>query len=277
VNYTLEDNVIWHAGWKIGANRDDDVTVGGLVGDDVFRHPVYAQFTSDGTARRNLIVDGAADGGMFRGNSSVTENLGIDNPIGLVLGGGTNYNTDTPGGVLIRAAYDVHLGSADIDSANPRGGGVVTVNGKPGSYFRYGIIAHRATLANGQTAAALHAQADFDVPSYMDWSDTVIYQWATSGNSTADFGSFPSQVHQTFANMIWDDPTSGTNVNNGSVTLPNPYTADQLYQALGFTGGDAPARKRAFIEYAVAHPEVHIQRQALNLLWTGYGISHSVL
>jgi hypothetical protein len=178
--------------------------------------------------------------------------------------------------VLLQADYNAHLGSADIDTANPRRGGISTVNGKAGSYFRHGIIAHRGILAASQTYAALHAQADFDVPSYMDWSDTVIYQWATSGNSTADFGSFPSQVHQTFANMIWDDPTSGTNVNNGSVTLPNPYTADQLYQALGFTGGDAPARKRAFIEYAVAHPEVHIQRQALNLLWTGYGISHSI-
>jgi hypothetical protein len=276
VGYTLEDNVIWHAGWKIGASRDDDVTAGGLVGDDVFRHPVYANVTSNGTARRNLIVDGAADGGMFRGDINLTENLGIDNPIGLALGGGTHYDVDRPGGVLIRADYNAHLGSADIDAANPRGGGITNSNGKPGSYFRHGIVAHRATLAQGITYAALHTQADFDVPSYMDWSDTVVYQWSASGFSTASFSTFPAQIHQTFNNMVWDDPTSGTNVNNGSATLPNPYTADQLYQALGFTGGDVAARKQAFIQYAVEHPEAHIQRNALNLLWAGYGINHSI-
>jgi hypothetical protein len=276
VHYTLEDNVIWHAGWKVGANRDDSVTAGGLVGDDVFRHPIYAQFSSDGTARRNLIMDGAADGGMMRGDIIANENLGIDNPIGLALGGGTNYNTDRPGGVLIQADYNVHLGSVDIDAANPRGGGISTSNGKPGSYFRHGIIAHRATLAPGQTYAAVHTEADFDVPSYLDVSETVIYQWASSGNSTATFCLFPAQVHQTFSNMIWDDPTSGTNVNVGSAALPNPYTADQIYQALGFTGGDAAARKQAFIQYAVAHPEAHVQRQALNLLWAGYGMNHSI-
>jgi hypothetical protein len=277
VNYTLEDNVIWHSGWKVGANRDDPASSGGLVGDDVFRHAVYSQFTSTATARRNLIVDSATDGGMFRGDSNVTENLGIDNPIGLALGGGTNYNTDRPGGVLIQADYNAQLGSADIDTANPRGGGITTSNGKSGSYFRHGIIAHRSQgLAPGPTYAAVHTEANFNVPSYMNVSDTVIYNWALSGNSTATFCQYPGQVYQAFSNMLWDDPTSGTNVNVGSAALPNPYTADQLYQALGFGGTNAAARKQAFITYAIEHPEAHIQYQALNKLWTGYGISHGI-
>ena len=66
VGPTVEDNVFYHCGWKIGANRDDDPSVGGAT---VFSHSYYLQTNTTGAiVRRNLSADGAGDGGIARGD-----------------------------------------------------------------------------------------------------------------------------------------------------------------------------------------------------------------
>jgi hypothetical protein len=262
---TVEDNVFWHNGWKIGANRDDSIANGGLVGDDFFRHPIYQQTGADGITRRNLIIDGASDGGQYRGNSTVIENVFIDNPTGIAVGGGTNYDVYRPNGVDLEVSYNAILGDADIDSNTPRGIGIEASNGRSGSSAHHNLIV-RSRNVNGVNNWAFITSSDKNQPSYMIWDHNVVYQWTTALQIYISGGSYPSQDFATYTNNIWDAANSGTNTNIAGGTFPNPYTAAQLYSALGF------ADKQAFINYAIEHPETHIQRQARTLLFAGYGI-----
>jgi len=64
---TIEDNVIWHTGWKVGVSRDTGPNTGGPT---IFNHPIYLQ-ANCGTeiVRRNLVMDNSADGGIARGSN----------------------------------------------------------------------------------------------------------------------------------------------------------------------------------------------------------------
>src|SRR5206468_10604084 len=100
-----------------------------------FYHRVSMQTNAGATVmRRNVIADGAADGSSLRGAAmQFTENLSINNPIQLGMGGGVNYYLDNPGGDDLQASYNAFIGSANLNSANPRNIGVTSYNGKQGS------------------------------------------------------------------------------------------------------------------------------------------------
>lgn len=264
-NVTIEDNVIYHAGWKIGASRDDTVANGGT---SVFKHSIYEQSTNTGPCitRRNLIADGAADGGQYRSNSTITENLYIDNPTSIASGGGTNYYLYQPNGVSLQVSYNAILGDADINSGNPAGVAIISSNGRSGTSIDHNLIA-RSRNVNGVNNWAFKMSADFNQPSYATWNHNVVYQWTTNLQTYIAGGPYPTQDFPTYTYNIWDAGPSGTNTNIASGTFTNPYTAAQLYTALGFAG------KQAFIDYAIQHPEAHLQRQARTLLFAGYGIN----
>jgi hypothetical protein len=263
-NYTLEDNVFYHNGWKVGSDRNDAMAAGGLLGDGVFRHSVYAQEDSSGTSRRNLMIDGPADCGSYRGDITFTENVAIDCPIGVGVGGGLYYNTQNPNGVNLQVSYNAFFGSADQDRDNLRGIGITSVNGKPGSSAGHNLFV-RNPNPNGTNAYVFGTAAAFNQPSYMSYDHNVIYSWSPSAYLNG--GSFPAQNVPTFTNNIWDAASSGSNSNNAGASFPNPYTPAQLYAALGF------ADKQGLASYVIEHPEAHIQRQARALLFAGYGLN----
>jgi hypothetical protein len=254
---TIEDNVLWHNGWKIGGAGRDSATDGATM----FRHAIYQQVNTNSTIRRNLIVDGSADGGSHRGDAAVTENVYIDNPIAIAAGGGVSYNTARPNGDVLLVAYNAVLGSAQINSTGAAGWGIDTENGTSASEAHHNLL-----VRSGSTNHAFSVGADFDQPSYMNFHDNVSYQWSASGNSALSYGPFSAKALPTYNNNIWDNPASGTNTNISSHTFPNPYTAAQLYAALGFTD------KQSFMNYAVSNPETHPARNARALLFAGYGM-----
>jgi hypothetical protein len=256
---TIEDNVLYHNGWKIGANRTDTLANGGAT---EFRHPIYQQVPTDAVVRRNLIVDGSADGGSFRGNITHYENLVLDCPIGASLGGGVAYNTGRPNGVMISSHDNAVLGSASIPDSGAQGWGLVAANGQAGSAIYNNLIA-----LSPYGSVAFSNSAGFAQPSYMDYHNNVVFKWSTGGATYfTQTDSLAGYVHTTYSSNVWDDPTSGTNTNNLGITFPNTYTAAALYAALG------DADKNAFITYAITHPEAHIQRTARALLFAGYGM-----
>jgi hypothetical protein len=264
---TIEDNVFWHNGWKVGVTRDEPVATGGPT---MFRHPVYAQNSSTAIMyRRNLVIDAAADGGHLLGPSTATENVIIDCPIALDMTGGVGYETVQPKGVLYEASYNAIIGAMDLTSTDPRGFGIITRNGASGSSAHHNLLV-RATNASGGNRDPFQIAANFGLPSYMDFHDNVSYLRTKSGNSFAAYvdavaGSFN---HYTVTNNVWDDPADGNgNRNVSSVTFPHPYTADELYVALGFVD------RQTFINYAIEHPEAFLARNARALLFTGYGMN----
>ena len=256
---TIEDNVFYHNGWKIGANRTDSLANGGA---SMFRHPIYQQDPTDAVVRRNLIIDGSADGGSFRGNITHTENVIIDCPIAASLGGGTNYDVNRPGGVSIQSSYNAMIGSATVPDSGAAGWGIATQNGKQGSSAHHNLL-----VLSGIGSHAFLTSVLYQVPSYMDYSNNLVYQWSTSGETRSETSNvYQGLTFATYNNNVWDDPASGSNTNSAGRSFPNPYTEAQLYAALGF------ADKQAFANYAISHPEAFPARSARALLFAGYGL-----
>jgi hypothetical protein len=265
---TVEDNVFWHNGWKVGVTRDEPVATGGPT---MFRHPLYAQNTLTGIIyRRNLVIEAAADGGHLLSDVLATENVIIDCPIGLDMTQGVNGNTRNPSGVDRQVSYNAVIGSEDLNSTNPRGYGFVSDGSSSGSSIHHNLLVDVNNIG-GTNRVTFSTAADSGVSTYTDFHDNVAYLRAVSGHTHLEYQDLTttpaSYVYVTFENNIWDDPASGTNRNIGSVSFPNPYTPAQLYAALGF------ADRQSYVNYAIEHPETHPAPQARALLFAGYGMT----
>jgi len=268
---TLEDNVWWHNGWKPGASRNDPQNSGGS---SIFNHPIYAQSDTINTVvRRNVFIDTATDGGNLKGGGTYTQNLVIRCANAFAFGSGNSYSVDAPNGVVIEGAYNAVIGSNIVNSTSGAvGWGVHTNNGRQGS----SAVHHNVFALNDQsTGYALLADASADVtynvalPNYTDFHDNVSYRWNPSGQTTA-FASNPL-VHATATNNLWDDPSSGTNINNGGHVFANAYTETSLLNALGY------ATETSFVNDVINNPEKHVQRQGVLLMLKGYGIDISAM
>jgi hypothetical protein len=221
---TVEDNVFWHVGWNVNASREDLPANGGPT---IFRHSVYMQTDTSAVARRNVFVDPAATGASMRGDVGIFENVFIDNPISIASGLGDGYNVSRPAGVSIEIASNLFIGDADVNSSNPRGGGIISGNGKPGSYIRKNLFL-RSRSSDSANLFSNHAL--FDQPSYMAYEDNFIYRFSKSYDWPT---TYPARVISTYDRNIWDGPTLGTNINNSQVSIKNPITAADIYQFLG--------------------------------------------
>ena len=261
--FTIEDNVFWHTGWKIGASRDADPSVGGPT---MFRHSVYQQDDADGTIRRNIFLDPSATGCSCRSNTTISENVFIDNPISIIAGEGNNYDLAQPNGVQIEVAYNAILGDADINSSMPRGAAIQTGNGKLGSSVHHNLIARSRNPNAGAWVTAFNTQAGYNQPSYAYIHDNLEYLWSAPGNVAVKTGSFLGQDLPTYDNNAWSDAASGPNVNVSSKSLPNPYTSAQLFAALGCTD------KTTCAATMIETPEGGWAQKARAILWQGYAM-----
>ncbi len=91
----------------------------------MYRHGAYIQSGVDGCTnvllRGNIVSDSASHGVQLRPGGIALDNLFLNNPIALLLGGGLELQD---GGVLAVAHRNVFLGGRDIDTENPRGWGL---------------------------------------------------------------------------------------------------------------------------------------------------------
>jgi hypothetical protein len=259
---TIEGNVFWHVGWKPGASRDDTPANGGAT---IFSHAVYAQSNTSVIERRNLFMDGAADGSTLRGDATVTENVYIDNPISIYIGQGTDYSIGRPNGIAVEVSYNAVLGDADVNSTNPRGIAVSIANSRSGSAVHHNLLL-RSRNPGAVNVHTFETAAMYNQPTYADYHDNIAYLWAKSGKTKDEGGAFPSQDYATYSNNVWDDPTSGTNVNVACKSFPNPYTADQLYAALGCTDKATCAARM------IETPELGWAARVRALLFAGFGL-----
>jgi hypothetical protein len=261
---TVEDNVFWHNGWRVGGSRDAPIAEGGAT---VFSHAFYLQTnTTAAVVRRNLTMDGAGDGGIARGDILFTENVSIDNPACVGLGGGPTYNTERPNGVKIEASYNACFGDADVNSSHTLGWGINTTNGVAGSKVHHNLLV-RTRNSKGPSVTGFSNNATFDQPSYAAFEHNLLYQWAASGQTYwTQTGGFVGQVRTSYNFNRWGDPALGTNVNSDSMTFPMAYTGPQLFVALGCNDKATCAARM------VETPEFAWGANAQALLFTGYGL-----
>jgi hypothetical protein len=270
---TIEDCVFWHNGWKVGDAWTDDPSIGGPT---VFNHPIYIQDTTrNAVVRRIVIVNASGDGGAIKSGGLYTNNLFLNGRNVAAIGGGNLYDVDAPLGIPIDASYNVALSTESL-AGTPWG--FSTQNGASGnSKVHYNILAHPSSLGYAFLVDApnpIHANVTSAMakPAYTDFENNISYQWSSSG-STVQLGiQQPGNialVHATTNNNLWDDPTSGTNTNNGSTVFPNAYTEVTLLAALPGAYPDETTAVNAWI----ADPEQHGWENGVSLARAGYGLT----
>lgn len=222
---TIEDNIFWHNGWKTDVTRSATEAQGGPT---IFNHAIYlATTTYDVKIRRNVIIDPSSHGVQARGDSEVTRNVYIDNPLVQVLGLGDNYDTKRPDGVLAKASRNLIIGDADISPVLPRGQVFNIGNTKPGSSVTDNLILQ----SRNNNAKVFMPTAQAPKPTYIDISNNLIYRYGVG--AVAPTGAYVNQVFATYNNNIWDSPTQGTNLINTSLGIASPPTAQSVYTFLG--------------------------------------------
>ena len=264
--HTVEDNVFWHTGWKIGASRSDTPANGGAT---MFRHSVYSPVDTDVTFRRNVVIDPAATGLSARGNTTAYENVFIDNPIGIAAAT-EDYNMSyRPSGIDIDIHDNAFLGDADIDPTNPRGMAIFTANGKPTATVRHNLILRSRNMAGTNVYAfwnqALPANGSNPAMiSNMTYEANLIYRWDGSGNYLGVDPANTGNLHASFNNNRWDAPSSGSNTNNATASFPSPLTSSQLFSLLACT--DKPTCAAAMVQA----PQNTWAANSRSILWNGY-------
>lgn len=261
---TIEDNIFWASGRLDSVARTAAVGSGGA---SIFNHAVYAQDNDvNMIVRRSAFVDTSTDGGNLKGGGIYTENLSIRNPNAFAMGAGDIFAIDAPLGVYMDASYNATVGSNSVPSGAIGWGMRSSNNGRPTSLFHHNVIVRndQATLTNG--AFQVNQGADNNgttLPDYATFDHNVGYLWSTSGTSVVNSGG----ATLTLTNNIWDDPTSGSNTNNGSTVFSNAYTETSLLAALGY------ASESAATADWIAHPELHGWENAVPLMLAGYGVT----
>jgi hypothetical protein len=278
VNGTYEDNINCHAGWKVGASRDDTLANGGNGALANRKHPVYFYAESNITSRRNFHADGSGDGGSWRGDTYLYDSVIMDCPTALMVFGGDSQDVKRPDGRMVKCRGNAAIGSASLNTASGGiGNGIGMDNSNVNSEMWDNLIA-RGDLSNSN-AFSFTIQASYNQPSYGSIHDNVAYSWTNSGSSYfLGGGFFPAQVFGTYSNNWSDDPTgspSGVgNINKSARTYPNPYAnSDALAAASGISG---VTDKATLITKLIAEPVAHHQRTVLTTLRTGYGMTTTI-
>jgi hypothetical protein len=270
-NFTVEDNVLWHVGWKVGASRDADQSLGGCAnGPELFRHAVYQQYSATAIIRRNLIADPCTTGLSARGPTDCQGNIMLRCPIAAITGGGDNYDVHRPVGVPLTAAYNAVLGNRGVTGPSStnlvRVSGFTSQNGTSGSSTHHNVVAYSQSLVAGGTAYSTNAITGH--PSYNDVHDNVEYNWAASSLVFTEGGPDPTANVCTYSNNRTSAST-GPFGNTHTTSFTNAYTEDTLAVAMGYADCDA------LMAYAIDHPEAFLARPALPIAMAGYGISTS--
>lgn len=263
-----------HSGWKVGAARSDDPTVGGA---NVFGHGIYYYPNNlNGHIDRFIGIDAAADSLNVRGGAAITQFVALDEPIAATIGGSSSgdYTDEAPNGVLITADDGLVMGGADINNTNPRGLAFSVKNTIAGSRIRnVGLLDNpnsggsvnfylgggndNASLSPGHSNTGAQALLLAQLHGY-NYSPTLV----TSAFTT----TYPVAI--TWTNDVIDDAITGVAMVDGGgnsvatgATFTGYKTRDQIITAaltaMGITPGSSySARKAQLVNLILWRPDM---------------------
>ncbi|HEX8914948.1 MAG TPA: right-handed parallel beta-helix repeat-containing protein, partial [Humisphaera sp.] len=243
---TVEGSTFDHNGWLEAAG----------AAANLHNHNLYITGNTSGVAvRYNVIANASSHGVQARSGGEITNNLFVDNPIGLSYGLVNGAGVDTPGGVTGTVSGNVFLGGRDIDGAG-RGMAIEVSN-----------IAHASirdnVISTGYAAGKLWAislagaegvdQGNSVGIQDLTVEDNTIYRWykglflqyglsPDAGNSWQELGTV------TVRNNDWVDIASTVYINTASGYIDindAPETSAAALRSLG-----APDPDRSVASYA---------------------------
>jgi hypothetical protein len=216
---------------------------------NIFKHNFYfATYTYNTVFRRNVSAHSGSHGLQARGGGTITDNLFLSNPIALLIGGGDNYNVYRPSGVPHTVSRNTIVGAEDGRLVSPfdllsRGRAIEMVNTASGGHISGNITLNISAASTGNQYAVL-PDAQFNIPTVVNYHDNKIQDWASVSFASATAGaSFPAQVSTTTANNIWtSEAASGSNIQPGSLAVAYrdaTRTESSLATFLGYGSVDA--------------------------------------
>jgi hypothetical protein len=171
----IEGNVFDHNGWNEQIPEAEPT---------VFNHNIYINAdNNDVVVKDNIIANASSHGLQARSGGQISENIFINNPIGLDFGL-VNGSPATPGGVDGFVKDNIFYGSRDIDGAD-RGTAINVGNIKPGGT----IISGNILVGNDKSlspAIQLSEGKYLGLPSGttgindLTIENNVLYNWASA-------------------------------------------------------------------------------------------------
>lgn len=272
---TIEDCIFYHNGWL--TNRDDPVPDGA----DVFKHSAYfSTLTYNTIFRRNVTGHSSSHGLQARGGGIITDNIFASNPVGVLVGGGDNYNIYRPAGVTYNFDNNVVISSSDIRTGLSRGFGTWFSNTQNGGTANNNLIVNIGPLStppSNQWAIRPYDTAQFNLPTYINWTNNIEWNWNYNygtanytGNNLAAIianAAFPGQIFLTRNNNVthYESPV-GSNLQTPTTPFPDPgRTLATFATSAGYANEDA------LWAAMIANPKTHWAAQIANYIRAGFG------
>jgi hypothetical protein len=277
VGYTIEDSIFYHNGWS-----NDGTRATASNPPTMFNHNAYfGTLTFNTVFRRNVSGRSSSHGLQLRGGGVAHDNVFINNPVGLIIGGGDEYTKYRPAGVPYDVRNNVIIGAEDIDAANPRGFGVGFENTQDGGVFDNNIIANIGVNStnNKHAFTTTWISSQMDAPTYINMTNNIMWRWNPNyANNTYETQytlanrlttrTYPAQLHFTHSGDIihFDNAPMGTNRRAPATTFPDPTRDLASYAAANHY-----ASETSLWEAMIANPKAAWAKSIGDYIRAGYG------
>jgi hypothetical protein len=161
----IEENVLDHNGWKTGVSEPD-----------IFKHNIYITVYNTGVSvTGNILTRASSHGLQLRCGGRAEGNVFVRNPLAMFVGTGEGFQSVVRNNVIQEAT--------DIDSANPRGFGIETLDTYD-SLIEDNVIAHSRVAHNfGYAFAASTSPESAAATSRYRavFKNNIVFDWAGTG------------------------------------------------------------------------------------------------
>lgn len=184
----IEDNLFDHNGWK-NADRSDAT---------IFNHNIYlATSNSPNTVvRRNILTRASSHGVQVRGGGEISDNVLVQDPISILLGGGDPSPHTHTVGITGSILNNIVLEGNDINATAPRGWGINLGNiGMDGALVQGNIIAHDINPNTVNTTPFLLGCSGYSTGvgcNNITVSENITYNWRGASRVTPPNATVPA-------------------------------------------------------------------------------------
>jgi hypothetical protein len=182
----IEENLFDHNGWSVSADRD-------LYKNNIL---IDNEGNFNTTIRNNMVFRASSHGLQLRPGGVIDNNLFVQNPVGILFGGGDGYSlpNSNPNGVNGSLTNNVIIEGVDISSTVRKGYGIDVLNANNVS-IENNVLAHDL---GGDSISSHGISLSFDIRGALI-KGNLFYNWNNS------IKGYISGINTSFVNNIIQD------------------------------------------------------------------------
>jgi hypothetical protein len=262
--YCEQETVGGHCAWKIGASRDDDISIGGPL---TLGHGRYFSAQSlNGRSDWTVWFDSAVDGDNTRGEMAMTYSVHLNEPTVGTTGGYSSSVAEAPLGELITRSCGLVVGGGDYRTGSFYSNAWGNQMTKPGSFIEDYLLVANPKVASGYNIPILNPANNPDmIEQFITMRRITGFNY--SNRLRHDEGSSPERINVTWVDCNLDQLAPGTgNTVSSSGDFPTPWTSiNDLVSAMGF------ASLAAMYNMMLYRPDLPWARAMVTAAFTAHG------